>query len=228
MGEQVPVGIPEAVDALLHITHDKAPLAPGLALPKQREEIVPLYVGCILELVQQEVFIPDTELLIHERGVRAVDDVSQDSVGFIQAHQILLLQQGLELPVELSGKAEAECQGVDYECRGICTVGLIDIGGELRVFGKEPFARHLYEVAGAHIKPVRLKGRREIPYDGYAGLADFQQALLCESLRIVRSGLLRELAMLFGLEKTSHLVEAVVYAQALALLQAFGDAGLYP
>ena len=52
--------------------------------------------GSVLELVQEEMVISHSELLIYERGVAAVDDASQNGIGIVNAHHVLLLHKLIE------------------------------------------------------------------------------------------------------------------------------------
>ena len=69
VGEEFPVGISPAVYALLHIAHYKALVAAGIAFRKERQEVVPLHIGSILKLVQQEIGVADSQFFIDERSV---------------------------------------------------------------------------------------------------------------------------------------------------------------
>ena len=81
--QQLPVRASPAVDALLDVSDYQALASLGLALMKQRAEIAPLHTGSILELVKKEMFITDSQLLIHERSIRTVDYVTKNRIGII-------------------------------------------------------------------------------------------------------------------------------------------------
>ena len=60
-----------------------------------------------------------SEFLVDERSVRAVDDVTQDHVGVVDAQHILLLHQRAELPVQITGDSQFIENLRDFGSRGI-------------------------------------------------------------------------------------------------------------
>ena len=101
LGKQLPVRATPAVDTLLHISHDEAFLPTGFTFLKQGEEVVPLDPGRVLKLIQQEIVVEDTEFLVDERGVGAVDDIPEPDIGIVQADHILLAEQFVEFAVKV-------------------------------------------------------------------------------------------------------------------------------
>ena len=114
-GKQPPVGVAPAVDALLHVAHYQRTVACSFAFPEQRQEILPLHVGCILELVQQEVFVAHAQFFVHEGGVAAGYDAGEQGVAVVQAENSLFLEKRFELCEELAGKAQAEYLGLQNQ-----------------------------------------------------------------------------------------------------------------
>ena len=103
-----PVGIAPAVDALLNITHDKVLVVIGIALLEKRPEVLPLYIGSILELVNKEILVAHTHLLVHEGSVAACDYVLEDDVRIVEHHHVLFFEKFPVGTIEFPGKAEAE------------------------------------------------------------------------------------------------------------------------
>ena len=101
-----PVGAAPAVDALLHVTHQKVLLSLRDTVLDERAEIVPLNPGRVLKFVQQKMLEPHSQLLVDERSVRAVDYIPQNHVGIVQTQHILLLHQRTELSVQISGNSQ--------------------------------------------------------------------------------------------------------------------------
>ncbi len=104
--QQFPVRSPPAVDGLFHIPHDEVVEAARLAVPEQRPEVLPLDGRGVLELVQQEILEPDTQLLIDEGRIGAVDDILEDGIGVVDTDDILLPLDLLEGLPEFPGDAE--------------------------------------------------------------------------------------------------------------------------
>ncbi len=75
--EQCPVGVPEAVDALLYIAHDQVLLALRQALLYERTEIFPLHLARVLKFVDHVMVNLRADLLVDERGVTILDDPVQ-------------------------------------------------------------------------------------------------------------------------------------------------------
>ena len=130
--EQAPVRVAPSVYALFDVAHDEI-IPRGVGVPQQRQEIVPLQAGGILELVEQEMGIASPRLLIHERGVGTVYYLLQQAVGLVQRHHVLLFQQGVEFGFELPCHAEGVKLAVHDGGRGIDRVFLLEEFRNLRV-----------------------------------------------------------------------------------------------
>jgi hypothetical protein len=74
--QKLPGGTTLPVNTLLDITYNKAFSSLGFAFMKQRAEIAPLHSGRILELIQKEMLVTHTQLLIHERSIRPIDYIT--------------------------------------------------------------------------------------------------------------------------------------------------------
>jgi len=105
--QQFPVRASPAVDTLLDISDNKVFPTLGITLMKQRAEIAPLNIRRILELIQKEMLIPDSQFLIYERCIRTVDYITKNCIGIINAQYILLLHQLLESPAQFSRNAKS-------------------------------------------------------------------------------------------------------------------------
>ena len=104
--EQLPVRAAPAVDGLLDVAHDKVVAFFGLALQQQREEVLPLDGGGVLEFVEEEMVVADAGLFIDKRGVAAVDDAAKEAVRILEVEDVPLLLQGGEFFPQLGGDAE--------------------------------------------------------------------------------------------------------------------------
>ena len=88
--QQFPVGVPEAIDALLHVAHDQVCLAPREAIPQQWEKIMPLHGAGILKLVDHVMVDPRAGLLIDKGCVAPVDHPAQQIGRIGDEHHVLL------------------------------------------------------------------------------------------------------------------------------------------
>ena len=84
--------------------------------------------GSVLELVQEEMVIPHAELLVDERGVAAVDDASQNGIGIVNAHHVLLLHKLIEGILQFA--CETERVNLAEQCQS-GLVGLVVIGEKI-------------------------------------------------------------------------------------------------
>ena len=223
--QKVPVTAAPAVDALLDVAHDEVAALLRFTLPQQREEILPLDVGRVLELVQQEMLVAHAQLLVHEGRVGAADDLAQQGIGFVQAEDVLLRRQRVEFFIKLARQAELEKQLVQQQGGAIGPVGeveeLLDL---LRSFGQ--FGRcgllDLFARDGFDTQRHRLLA--ETLHHPAAGRADAAQALLAEGLPAGDAFLLRELAELVVLEQPADLQQAFVHLVAPSLLERVREA----
>ena len=122
--QQIPVRVSPSVDTLLDIAHYQVHIPCRIAVGKKRMEVVPLDAGSILKLIQEEVVEPDTYLFINERSIATVNDTAQNSIGIIQAHDILLLHQIVERFVKFSRKTK--CKDLTFKYSG-CPVNAVFI-----------------------------------------------------------------------------------------------------
>ena len=129
--QQFPVRASPAVDALLDVSDYQALASLGLALMKQRAEIAPLHTGSILELVKKEMFITDSQLLIHERSIRTVDYVTKNRIGIIDTENILFLHQLLERLVKFACNSESIKLSIKYLSRIIYLELLVKESAEI-------------------------------------------------------------------------------------------------
>ena len=226
--KQLPVGIAPAVDALLDITHDEVAARLRLALLQQGQEIVPLDVGRVLEFVQQEMLVAHAQLLIHEGGVGAADDLAQQGVGLVQAEDVLLRREGVELLVELASEAQLVEQAVQQEGRTVVAVGFVEKRSELFRCGEGALAGLLDQFAGDGFDPQRGGAGPELPDQGAALLPDPLQAVLAESLRAGDPQTLRELPEFVVLEVLARLQQALVHLEAPPLVEGVRERGLDP
>ena len=241
--KQGPVGIAPAVDALLHVSHDEVVVGVGIALVQQGTEIVPLYVGSVLELVQQEILVAHAHLFVNEGGVAAGDDVLEDFVGFVQHHGVLLGEHRLERAVELTRKTEAEAE-VPQQPGGVVPSELfaeqVAEGRAFRFLGQRgsgcgdpvPYlvpllvGRQLLDgicLAHHHVLCGGVHFRRETFYDAGAVLHQRGKVLLAEAVL--------ELVPAAGLshhQPAADFVELAFDAGPPALVQAVRDALAQP
>ena len=84
--------------------------------------------GSVLELVQKEMVISHTELLVYERCIAAVDDASQNGIGIVNAHHVLLLHKLIEGILQLT--CETERVNLSEQCES-SLVGLVVIGEKI-------------------------------------------------------------------------------------------------
>ena len=103
LGKNLPVAVSPAIDALLHIAYDKVVAALRDTVLEQRQKVIPLNPGCILELVQKEMTVAKASLLVDERSVRTGDDVTKYGVGVVDAEYILLFKKLRESFLQLLG-----------------------------------------------------------------------------------------------------------------------------
>ena len=115
--KQFPIGSSPSVYALLHISHYEVLSILTLAVVKQRVEVLPLDMGRILELIQKEVLETYAKFLIYERSIRPVDYILEDSVGIIDAQNILFLHYLLERAAEFIGDTEGIQLRIKYHRR---------------------------------------------------------------------------------------------------------------
>ena len=227
--QQFPVGIAPAVDALLDVAHDQVAARSGLAFLQQRQEILPLDAGRVLELVEQEMLVAHAQLLIDERGAGAADDVAQERVGLVQAHHVLLGRQGVEFAVEFARQAQLREQRVKDQGRGIVGIGVFEMFRQRGVRLEQAFlvvgAERLALLHGI-AELLRLVG--EGLDDGAALLADPLQAVLAEGLPPVDAQALGEFAEFVVLEQAAHFQQAFVHLEAAALLERVGEAVAQP
>ena len=88
--QQFPVGVPEAIDTLLHVANDQVCLAPREAIPQQWEEIMPLHGAGILKFVDHVMVDPRAGLLIDKGCVAPVDHPAQQIGRIGDEHHVLL------------------------------------------------------------------------------------------------------------------------------------------
>ena len=131
VGQKLPVRAAPAIDALLDVADHEVGTSGSIAFAKQRKEVLPLDGGSILELIQQEILEADAHFFVDERSVAAVDYVPEDGIGVVDAEDILLLQQGVELTVEIAGQLEAQALLLQQDGRAVHFEGDVKHGAEV-------------------------------------------------------------------------------------------------
>ena len=101
-----------------------------LTVEQEGAEILPLDHRSVLEFVEEEILETDAQFLINERSVRPVDDVFQDSIGVVDADDVLLpLKVGEGLP-QFAGDAQPINLPSDQAGRTIILVSVSEKGAE--------------------------------------------------------------------------------------------------
>ena len=96
--EQAPVTGTPTVDALFHIAYDEV-LAALMThrLVEEHTEVLPLYGGGVLELVDHHMFQLGTDLLKDERRVAVADEGMEQLLGVAQQEAVRILVQFMHL-----------------------------------------------------------------------------------------------------------------------------------
>ena len=170
--EKSPVRAAPPVYALFHVADHKVFLVFRRAFGNERSEILPLHHRGILKFVKQEIFIPDSRLLVNERSIRTVDNILENHVGIIDAEHVPFFQDGIELPVNVCGYAQFIQLPLEYPCGGVFPVTIAETTAE---FFKRAFKRRIHHVVQFHVllgKPFLMvrrlcqEGRLQRPPEG--------------------------------------------------------------
>ncbi len=107
--EDPPVAAPPAVDRLLDVAHQHHRRGGRLrhGVVQQRQEVLPLALRGVLELVDHEAVEAVAHLLVDEGGVVASDELGEQVFGFGEQHGVLLVAHALHLGVEVREQREA-------------------------------------------------------------------------------------------------------------------------
>ena len=228
--EQLPVRIAEAVYALLDVSDYEIFVVVRIAFLQQRQEIHPLYIGGVLELVQQEMLETYAHLLVHERRIAASYDVLEDSVGVVQAHHVLLPEQGVEGGVELPRQSHTE-QQFAYDPGTVVTLYIVlGVFLEFGVCTEEPLFSCKAESGTRlrHRETQLLHPCLEAPDYAVAKLAHPLELFLVGAAVVIHPLLLAQRPVLLGLEQLAHFVEILLHLGLVSPRQAAPYALAYP
>ena len=105
--EQAPVTGTPTVDALFHIAHDEV-LAALMThcLVEEHTEVLPLYGGGVLELIDHHMFQLGTDLLKDERRVAVADEGMEQLLGVAQQEAVRILVQFMHLLFDAAQQAQ--------------------------------------------------------------------------------------------------------------------------
>jgi len=138
-GEDTPVTPAPTVDGLLHISHEHHGRGFGLCrgVAQQRQEILPLHGGSVLELVYHEVRVVSARFLEDERRVVAGDEPRQHVVYFGDVNDVLLFRHFGDLGLQVAQQCEVAV--VLFEQGGTVDkpdVGVVSLGKFSKQFGE--------------------------------------------------------------------------------------------
>ena len=87
----------ETIDGLLAVAHHHAHIAIGQAIVDQRQEIMPLQDGSILELVHKQMTEMLADAFIHERNRKIAHHRIEQLVELRDVHYLFFVFQGIKL-----------------------------------------------------------------------------------------------------------------------------------